>query len=340
MIRRILFLSACLLIGLTTKAQDPIFSQFYASPLVLNPAFAGNTLAPRIAVNYRNQWPSLKAFTTYAVSYEQFIPQANSGIGLLVWADDQGDGLYKLNKFSANYAYRVRVNRDFNLKFGVEMGFRQLNLDWNNFIFRDQLDPITGSVDPAGNPNPTQEVAPDVLNKTIFDVGAGILAYGQRFYGGFSIKHLSTPNENLLDINNSLNEGLLMRMSLHGGAHFTLRPANNRRSEIFVSPNIMVIKQGDHGQINAGAYYSMGALFFGGWYRHAFGNPDAFIALAGFKYEFFRMGYSYDITVSELSGAPSGGAHEISIILNFDESSLVQQRRRAERWNDCFGLFR
>ncbi|MFT5922039.1 MAG: hypothetical protein ACI8TS_001371, partial [Flavobacteriales bacterium] len=39
------------------KAQDPEFTQFYANPLYLNPAFAGTARCPRLVMNYRNQWP-------------------------------------------------------------------------------------------------------------------------------------------------------------------------------------------------------------------------------------------------------------------------------------------
>ena len=37
-------------------AQDPSFTQFYANPLYLNPAFAGTARCPRLNLNYRNQW--------------------------------------------------------------------------------------------------------------------------------------------------------------------------------------------------------------------------------------------------------------------------------------------
>jgi len=66
------------------KAQDPVFSQFYAAPLQLNPAFAGNTYAPFITVNYRNQWSGFndfKTYVTYAASFSQFIEGMNSGVG-------------------------------------------------------------------------------------------------------------------------------------------------------------------------------------------------------------------------------------------------------------------
>ena len=41
------------------QAQDPQFTQFYANPLYLNPAFAGTARCPRLVMAYRNQWPSL-----------------------------------------------------------------------------------------------------------------------------------------------------------------------------------------------------------------------------------------------------------------------------------------
>ncbi|WP_417266065.1 type IX secretion system membrane protein PorP/SprF, partial [Brumimicrobium sp.] len=66
----LLLLSIVLTIsGLSSKAyaQDPQFSQFYANPIYLNPAFAGSHGCPRFAVNYRNQWPALSGtFVTYS----------------------------------------------------------------------------------------------------------------------------------------------------------------------------------------------------------------------------------------------------------------------------------
>ncbi|MDG1036239.1 MAG: type IX secretion system membrane protein PorP/SprF, partial [Crocinitomicaceae bacterium] len=41
------------------NAQDPQFTQFYANPIYLNPAFAGSNVCPRFSMNYRNEWPSL-----------------------------------------------------------------------------------------------------------------------------------------------------------------------------------------------------------------------------------------------------------------------------------------
>ncbi|MBI1226419.1 MAG: type IX secretion system membrane protein PorP/SprF [Bacteroidetes bacterium] len=327
------------------QAQDPLFSQFYSNPLMMNPAFAGTTYAPRLSATYRNQWPihaddgSVYA-ATYAASYEQFIPAFNSGIGLMFLTDNDANGLFKTTSFTANYAYRIAVNDEFNIRLGLNAGFKQSNIAWDRLVFLDQLDPITGSVDASGNPNISNEIRPTDLNNTIFDVGAGILAYTSKYYGGISLQHLTTPDEGFFKTNSGLLDGLPLRSSIHAGAEFIVKEGNKRNPSSFVSPNILFAKQGDQGQINAGAYYNHGIVFAGLWYRYAFTNPDAIIAVVGMKYDILKIGYSYDFTAGNGLAAKTGGAHEISLVLNFDDSENVRSKRRAERYNDCFKIFR
>ncbi|MEY3367483.1 MAG: hypothetical protein RI973_638 [Bacteroidota bacterium] len=320
------------------RAQDPMFSQFYATPAVLNPAFAGTTNAPRFSAAFRNQWPTVTAegsaaYSTYAASWDQFSEGLNSGFGLLLLSDNAGGGMLKTNAVTANYAYRIAVSEDLNIRLGINAGFRQSQLDWDKLVFFDQLDPLTG---PTGT---TNELRPEVLTRTVFDVGAGLLAYGEKFYGGISLNHLTTPQEGFLQRTNPvLVDGLPLRVSLHGGAQFIVRPGNKRRPASFVSPNAMFVQQGGQGQFNVGAYYNHGLVFVGSWYRHAFSNPDAVIVLMGFQYDIMKIGYSYDYTVSGLS--PSGGSHEISLVFNLDNSEKLKQKRFSGRYNDCFKIFR
>lgn len=342
MIRQSIILGFLLLIGWTSYAQDPVFSQFYATPIQINPAFAGTTYAPRITLNYRNQWPSWpNAYTTYAASYEQSLEGLNSGIGFILMTDNAGDGIYKTNRFSAVYGYQVRVNNEVGIKFGVEAGLIQADVDWDRLVFGDQIDQINGPNDPSGNPYLSDEQRPENLNKTVFDVSAGILAYANNFYAGLSIKHLNSADESLLEINENLGAGLPSRITLHGGAEFNLGTRNNRSAPTFISPNIMFIKQGEFGQINAGSYFGLGKIYAGFWYRHTFSNPDAAIALIGYRQGVLRIGYSYDLTISGLADAPggTGGTHEISLTINFDESRSVKNRRKAARYDDCFKMF-
>ncbi|MEY4109955.1 MAG: hypothetical protein RLZZ46_309, partial [Bacteroidota bacterium] len=81
--------------------------------------------------------------------------------------------------------------------------------------------------------------------------------------------------------------------------------------DLSISPNILYQHQGNFQQLNLGLYVNKSAIVGGVWYRH----QDAVIVLIGFKQERYRIGYSYDVTVSRLSTA-SSGSHEVSLILN------------------------
>lgn len=325
------------------QAQDPVFSQFYAAPLQLNPAFAGISFAPRLSINYRNQYPGWpNAYITYSASYEQAIGGMNSGIGINLMADAAGDGIYKTNFISGVYGYQVRIGQEFYAKLGIEAGILQTVLNWDRLVFGDQIDPLTGPTLRDGTPLETQEQRPGSLTKTSFDVGAGILLHGGPFYGGLSVRHLNQPDESILELNENLLSGRPLRWSIHGGTQIDLSAGNNRRGASFISPNVLYMRQASLAQLNIGAYAGLGRLFGGIWYRHAFGNPDAFILSAGLREGILRIAYSYDFTLSELATAPGGlgGTHEISLAFSFGDSSSLQRRRQSSRWNDCFGMFR
>ena len=89
------------------KAQDPAFSQFYANPLYLHPAFAGAAPkgAPRTNLNYRDQWPGIgRTFITTSVSYDKHVDKVGGGLGVLILNDRSGDGNIQLNSASLIYS--------------------------------------------------------------------------------------------------------------------------------------------------------------------------------------------------------------------------------------------
>lgn len=340
--RQILLICVAGLLSINLFGQDPIFSQFYSAPLQLNPAFSGNTYAPRIALNYRNQWPSLGSpFVTYAASYEQFFEPLNSGIGIMIQSDDAGDGIYATTNAALAYSYRLTISKGFFAKFGTEIGATQVNLDWDRIYFGDQIDRITGPGGQNGTPIiVSDEIRPDELSKTFLDIGAGFLFYNPHFYAGISAKHLNTPDEGFIRFNENLESGLPIRWSIHGGSQITLREGNRLQWPIFISPNATYIWQGDFGQIDAGAYVGFGMFFAGAWYRHALTNADAAIVSFGVQKDIFKIGYSLDLTVSELANQGTGGSHELSFIINFENGDQFKNNRKKSKYNDCFKLFR
>lgn len=325
-----------LLAGSSLGAQDPGFSQFFATPLHLNPAFAGVTYAPRINLNYRNQWPSWpNAYRSYAVSYEQPIESLNSGLGIMVLADDAGNGIYQTSSFLASYSYQVRTSNDLYFKLGFEAGLQQTRLDWEELIFQDQLDPRVGLQEGVRS----EEVPPETFNRTDLDLGTGLLIYNQKFYAGVSIKHINRADESWLNVNQNLNLGRPMRTTVHAGADFRLPGGNNQLGASFISPNFLYMHQGAFSQINVGALAGFERVFGGLWYRHTFENPDAVIGAVGVRYGALRIAYSYDVTISDLSLGATGGSHEISLSINLEDSAVLQKRRKRNETINCFKIF-
>ena len=301
--------------------QDPEFSQFYSNPLYYNPAFTGVKVGPRIILNFRDQWPSLNAaFVSYSASYDQFIEKIRSGIGVNVVEDDAGGGIY--HSFSADlmYSYQIQVSDNFNINIALDGGYFQRSLDWGSTVFADQLNPLT-----PYNVGATSEPEPLVTKATGADFGAGFLAYSQHFYFGAGVNHLFTPNEGFL--NNDPTALIPRRISANLG--WEVSSKRDISHNTFFSPNLIFLQQDGQNQLNAGAYFGITPLYIGFYYREAFTNPDAVILLVGFTQGIFKIGYSYDITVSGLAGN-TGGAHELSLIINFaDRNSETKDTRNA-----------
>lgn len=337
LIRKVLYITIYALIFLGpqfAKAQDPIFSQFYIDPIQINPGFTGNTYVPKIGLSYRMQWPLTSfAYNTYSASYDQYFDQANSGFGMNILSDNAGNGILVHNKISLFYAYRMRLGNNSYLKVGIDAAFVQNRLDWDQLIFSDQLDAQFGAVSPGGSSIPSSEIQPEQLSNNYMDASFGLLYFNPNYYIGASAKHLNTPNDNFLDVNANLFSGLPVRISFQAGGEIPVGNYNIGGLRSFISPNILYVRQGEFAQLNVGAYANLGVFFLGTWYRHANTNSDALIFSTGIKQGSLKIGYSFDLTISQLS-INSGGAHEIGI------SFLIGNEEKRTDYNDCFQLFR
>jgi type IX secretion system PorP/SprF family membrane protein len=161
--------SIILLMQLSTfVAQEIQFTQFYAAPQFLNPAFTGLTYEHRFTANYRNQWPGIKrAFTTSMAAYDYNISNLNSGIGGFVIYDRAGTSNLLTQQQGLNFAYRFKVNKYSELRLGMVMAMSQKRLDYTNLIFNDQL--------AAGSGSGSSKDALAIEKINYLDVGCGAL---------------------------------------------------------------------------------------------------------------------------------------------------------------------
>lgn len=304
------------------RAQDPEFTQFYANPLYLNPAFAGTARCPRLVMNYRNQWPSLSGtFVTTSASYDQHVPTIQGGLGLIVLNDRAAQGTLNTTTFSGIYSYQQAVTRKFSIKAGLQASYLQKSLDWSKLTFGDMIDPRKGFI------YNTADVPRGGTVKAV-DFSAGILGFSDKIYGGFAVHHLNEPNESLI-VGTSR---LPMKYTAHLGAVIPIEK-KNRDADAKLSPNILYRRQGEFQQLNMGLYVSKGPLVAGVWFRGLlFGETyrDSFIATIGIQTDVVRFGYSYDVTISELTPS-TGGSHEVSLGINFE----CRQKKKKFRTIAC-----
>tara|TARA_B100000795_G_scaffold112225_1_gene82988 strand:- start:3203 stop:4192 length:990 start_codon:yes stop_codon:yes gene_type:complete len=299
----ILVFGASLLISLQSSAQDPAFSQFYANPIYLNPAFTGASAhgGPRMALNYRDQWPGIgRTFITTSASFDAPVDAVNGGLGFIVLNDRSGDGNIQLNSLSALYSYHLQVNRGFALKAGFEASFRMLDLDWSQLTFGDMIDQKYGFI------YPTQEdIANNPSSVAHIDFSSGVIGYTQNLFFGMAFHHMTQPEQGFIS-----ESQLPSKFTAHMGGNFPLSKYKNNVTTI--SPNFLYQKQQDFQQFNYGVYIYRGPLVGGLWARNSLENFDSFILMFGVIQETFKFGYSYDITVSNLKNSNTMGAHEIS----------------------------
>jgi len=147
--RLLLTVTICGTLVSKALAQDPNFSQFFASPLTLNPALTGKFDGVyRVAGNYRNQWPTIyNAFTTYTASFDMGIlknriPEYDQfGVGILGFSDQAGDGVLKTNSVALSVAYHKSIDENgYNqIGAGFQGGFVSKRLDVTKVTFEDQL---------------------------------------------------------------------------------------------------------------------------------------------------------------------------------------------------------
>ena len=302
----VLLLAVFLVNPNVSNAQDPAFSQFYANPLYLNPAFAGATPkgCPRANLNYRDQWPGIgRTYVTTSASYDQHVNVLGGGVGIIVAQDRTGAGNLNTTHASLLYSYHLEVNRDFAVKAGFEASYRQVNLDWSELTFGDMIDPTFGFI------YPTNEDIANYDNATGFpDFSVGFLGYSEDLYFGFAAHHLTTPNQGFIS-----ESELPVKITAHIGSNF---PINRYRNSVTtISPNFLYQRQQDFQQFNYGVYVNRGPVVGGLWTRNSVRNFDSVILMVGLLQDTFKFGYSYDITVSDLKNNNTLGAHELSFTL-------------------------
>lgn len=322
-----LFLLLFLLCRVPAKAQDPHFTQFFASPLTLNPAFTGLFSGDaRIAANYRSQWSSIAIpYVTGTVSADfgvlkKVIPYNDRwGVGGLALYDRQAGGGLKTTYMGFSTAYHKGLDREGlqSIAVGLQVAFVQKRLDMSKLVFENQLTNLGFDQGmPSGEYFPKTSVSyPDLNVGVLYNASLG--TYGNLYFGG-SYYHANEPDQSFLA---GRQARLQSRWTIQGGGGWAPTP----KTRIYLSG--LYMQQAKAYELAAGGAVGFvinnnpldASLFYiGSWYR----LNDAINPYVGLELKTLHIGLSYDINVSSLSSASNyKGGTELSLIYIFQKDN-------------------
>ena len=296
---------------LCAEAQDPNFSQFFSSPLNVNPALTARINSDwRVISNFRDQWIGpASPYATGTISYDtkvlqNKIPNVHEekntlGIGGMLMYDYAMDGIMKSTYASANISYNIvlsegEVVHRFGAGFGATYGKR--TVDFSRLTWEEQWAGYSG----FDKNLPSGESALTNM-KGFFSANAGLVysitSENSNFDLGAAAFHVNTPKQTFLQ---DPNQRLAMRKVVHANFETYLN------SSVVLNVNTIYQFQ------DQATYYSFGAglgyylpqdpdiiLNAGMWYW----SKNAVIPYVGFSYKDFQVGLSYDVTISKLDQA-------------------------------------
>ena len=301
-------------------AQDPSFSQFFSSPLNINPALTANIDGKwRLITNLRDQWVGpASPYTTGTVSFdtrifENKIPEGSTfGVGGMMMYDKAMQGALKTSSMSLNTSINIMLSEEnATQRLGIGIGgiFGSKRVDFSKLDFGDQF---TGY---GFDTNlPTSEAALSDM-KPYLSTSVGLLysitTDNSNLDIGAAAFHLNKPKQSVL---NDPNQYLAARYVGHANFDTYLN------DQVVLNANSIYQRQESTEYLSVGGglgYYLSGepddvVFNVGLWYW----LKNAVIPYVGVRYQNIQFGLSYDITVSKLSrAAEKPKSFELSLII-------------------------
>jgi len=286
--------------------QDALMSQYMFNKLVINPAYAGTRESVSATIVGRKQWTGLDGGPETA-TFTLHGPMRNRkvGLGLYVYTDELGP----LHSYGiiTNYSYILNVGQKGKLSFGLQVGIKHSDVDWNKVDMPDDNDLIQNA---------------QVTKKVVPDANFGIYYYTDNFYVGLSSKHLFEQDYIVIEKPDEDVYATLLRhfygmagVAIPISDRFLIKPSTlvkyvqNAPLQVDLNLNVLINK----------------VLWIGASYR----TERTAVLLAELVIsQKLRIGYSYDIFLNELHQYTQG-SHEIMLGYDFP---LFKNRMLSPRY--------
>ncbi|TRZ75589.1 MAG: type IX secretion system membrane protein PorP/SprF, partial [Bacteroidetes bacterium] len=196
----------CILPSGSAWGQDMNYTQYYSTPLYVNPAFTGINTGVRARFLFRDQWPAAPIpYKSYYFSVDlgdRGLPGAG-GIGLVVQSDNPGVGLINNLNAALTIGARIPITGFMAAQVGIKAGIMQRRIFYDDLVFTSNFDARYGNVYQSGftDFNASKRIVPDF--------GAGGLLQFSSTEGnitgdfGFAVDHIFQPDVSFLSVGSS-----------------------------------------------------------------------------------------------------------------------------------------
>ncbi len=317
----LLLLVSILLAYIEVQAQqDAQYSMYMFNGQYINPGYVGSRGAMDISGLYRWQWAGKKfegAPQSMTLGFNTPFKRDQYAIGLYTGYDHIGyTDMYNLQ---AQFAYRIKVRKS-KIALGVQAGFYHYNNNKTSHVLISPLDNVFAEEDKLFLPN----------------IGAGIYVYGHRYFIGAAIPHILNFTMGSNKFKYAATDSTLTRQYRHW--FFTAGMVIGKETSFLkFKPTILikyvqgVDKKIPDFDINAnflfvdrfwlGAGIRTGGDLDGPYLSDVIGIFECLVT------QQFRVGYSYDYVLSDLTKY-TGGSHEIMLgyTFGFQKKKFVNVR--------------
>ena len=325
--KKYLLLAIGIAVSVIAKTQTPHFSQFYSTPLLINPASTGLTPGLfRLAGNYRSQWNAGGSpYTTMTFSGDAQIlsgnlPEGNIlGAGLAFVNDKTMDGVVQMNGITVSGAYHISLSEEPSqtIGLGFQGTYNEKKIDFTRLQFENQF--INGGFDPSA---PIGEGLQSG-KKQYFDINAGAMysfsLEDRSMFAGVSMYNILKKQENYLteEFKTPPLFSAIAGGDIDVGVNHSFYFSGNYR------------KQGNTNELTLGMAYGtfldgegFSAIRLGLWHR----LKDAIIPYAGLTYKGLQLGTSFDYTVSSAkTSSQIRNTFEISLVYLAEDKSELKR---------------
>ncbi len=287
------------------------YSQYIHNPIILNPATAGINNNFNIDLSYRNQWtgfndaPKTFYFSAHATLFREKSSSSlrlsrpgytdakksermlTHGLGGYIVADTYG--AFSNTSGYLCYAVHLKIAKTIKLALGLSTGLSNWKLNITDLGVSDQ------------NDETYNYLSSQDFSKTFFDVQGGLWLYSDKFYIGYATAQLL--QNQIRSVNVPAEAKINVHHFITGGYKF------NVSDNLSITPSVLIkYMTPTPASFDMTVKVNFKEMLWGGLsYRH----KDAVVVFLGYELNhMIKIGYSYDITVSEIRKY-SSGSHEI-----------------------------